>query len=400
MASLIHSLVKHFSYLIIVCLPLYLLRFKAGWVPFNFIEILIYLTFFLWLLKKALQKEKISFFDFPYPVFLIFFGATLAVFFSSNLSASAGIWKGWFLAPLLFYLVLIDLIKKRSYFISLLRGLFLSGALVSLVSLWYWLNGDLTYDGRLKAFFLSPNHLAMYLAPILAISLGLWPLARKKAKKTVLSVGYFCMAFVLYLTFSYGAWLGLVGAFFFLLVGLKKAAFLSDRKNLIILFFLMIIIFFLIQWPEEKLQRIVDFSYPSLKSRMVIWQSALEIAKDHPFVGIGPGVFQRYYLAYQHNFPPYPEWAVPQPHNIFLAFWLQTGLLGIVGFIWLLLAVFKKVFSFKKAPQFQGWQFYLGAVLLYFLVHGLFDTPYWKNDLAIIFWLIIALANKGDRLAC
>ena len=26
---------------------------------------------------------------------------------------------------------------------------------------------------------------------------------------------------------------------------------------------------------------------------------------------------------YQKHFPPYLEWAVPQPHNLYLAFWLQ-----------------------------------------------------------------------------
>ena len=41
----------------------------------------------------------------------------------------------------------------------------------------------------------------------------------------------------------------------------------------------------------------------------------------------------------------------------------------------------------------------VGALLLY-LVHGLFDSPYWKNDLSVEFWLVAALqviAIRGAR---
>ncbi|TSC53324.1 MAG: hypothetical protein LiPW39_336 [Parcubacteria group bacterium LiPW_39] len=37
------------------------------------------------------------------------------------------------------------------------------------------------------------------------------------------------------------------------------------------------------------------------------------------------------------------------------------------------------------------------AVMVYILVHGLLDTTYWKNDLALIFWAIIALSYRAAR---
>ena len=30
------------------------------------------------------------------------------------------------------------------------------------------------------------------------------------------------------------------------------------------------------------------------------------------------------------------------------------------------------------------------AYLIYTIIHGLIDTPYFKNDLAIVFWLALA----------
>ena len=67
----------------------------------------------------------------------------------------------------------------------------------------------------------------------------------------------------------------------------------------------------------------------SFDARFVIWQKAWQVFKTYPIVGIGPGTFQDY-------FPLYPKWGVPQPHNIFLAFLLQTGIVGFIGFIMLL----------------------------------------------------------------
>ncbi|OGI21597.1 MAG: hypothetical protein A3J06_01000 [Candidatus Moranbacteria bacterium RIFCSPLOWO2_02_FULL_48_19] len=102
--------------------------------------------------------------------------------------------------------------------------------------------------------------------------------------------------------------------------------------------------------------------------------------------GIGLGRFQEVYLEYQKYFPPYLEWAVPQPHNLYLAVWLQTGLLGLIGFI---LLVSRAIILLIKNKSRES-ALLLGLLTLY-LIYGLFDTPFFKTDLAFSFWLVIAL---------
>lgn len=380
------KLINLLIYLIPFSLPLYLIRFKLFWVPITLLELLIYLLFIIWFLNFLFKKEKFIYSNLYFPLFLIFIGTTISTLFSANLEISAGIWKSWFLAPMLFFIVLINIIKDKKQIKNIFISLTLSGFIVSLIALFYWFNNNLTYDNRLEAFYNSPNYLAMFLSPILFFSFYLYSSFKNNILKIALTLVGFSILTVIYLTYSYGAWLGLIiASFFFILSSKFKVCYCF-------VFLLMIVVFFSFQFSSYKFQGFLDFSYPSLKSRLVIWQSSWEIIKDHSLIGIGPGMFQKYYLEKQINFKPYPEWAVPQPHNIFLAFWLQTGLVGLMGFIWLIIIFFK---SYKSKILSS----ILLCIMIYILIHGLIDTTYWKNDLSIIFWTIIALSYKAGRLS-
>ncbi len=354
------------------------------------LELMIYGLFLIWLIEKFFNSELKSIFQFFtedkfwfYPIFLIFLGVTISTLFSNNIQTSAGIWKGWFLVPLLFFIVLTDSIKNKKQIRNIFFALFLSGIGVSLISFFYWFNNDLTYDGRLQSFYLSPNYLAMYLSPIFILSFYLYFCFKKSIYKIILFVVHCSLFIVIYLTYSFGAWLGLLCALIFIIINSKHKK--TNFSYLLIGILLLLLTCFLFgQMPNQKIQGFLDFSYPSLKSRLIIWQSAWEIIKDHSLIGIGPGTFQKYYLEYQNKFKPYLEWAVPQPHNVFFAFWLQTGLIGLIGFIWLLIIFFRSKYSLFNT--------FLIAAMIYILIHGLIDTTYWKNDLSIIFWLITALS--------
>ncbi|MFH0805441.1 MAG: O-antigen ligase family protein [Patescibacteria group bacterium] len=382
---MIQKTINFIIYLIVFSLPLYLVCFKIAWVPVTILELMIYVLFIIWLSYFIIKKEKITDSKFYLPLLLIFLGATISTLFSSDIQVSAGIWKAWFVAPMLFFVVVINNIKTKKQIKNIIISLVSSGSIVALISLFYWFNGNLTYDNRLQAFYNSPNYLAMFLSPILILSFYLYFLVKNKIVKTLLIVDSLLLITVIYLTYSYGAWLGLMGAAIFIFI------FLKFKLRYIFLFFLIIILFFSFQASSYKFQGFLDFSYPSLKSRLVIWQSSWEIIKDHSLIGVGPGMFQKYYLDEQVNFEPYLEWAVPQPHNIFLAFWLQTGLIGLIGFLWLIIILFK---NYK--PKILN--SILLCAIIYILIHGLIDTTYWKNDLVVVFWLIIALNYKVSYL--
>jgi len=80
------------------------------------------------------------------------------------------------------------------------------------------------------------------------------------------------------------------------------------------------------------------------------------------------------------------------PHNFFLNFYLETGLLGFVSMVGLLALFYKKIRDLART-KFLYLATPLAAGMLMIILHGLVDVPYFKNDLSVLFWLVYALPN-------
>ena len=85
------------------------------------------------------------------------------------------------------------------------------------------------------------------------------------------------------------------------------------------------------------------------------------------------------------------------PHNILLNFWTELGLAGMLLFIWII----GKYFVMGVGCWVLGGRYgylILGLIsaMVVIAVHGLVDVPYFKNDLAIMFWLLAAMIGIID----
>ncbi|MEA3273087.1 MAG: O-antigen ligase family protein, partial [Patescibacteria group bacterium] len=311
----------------------------------------------------------------------------------TNWQDGLGILKSFLLLPIFFALAISFLIQqKKISLIKILKSYFLSSVILASGSIFYFLLGITTYDNRVALFFNSPNSLVMYLIP--GFLIGSWFLKEIKKQKfhsyplLFLIIALLFLATAIILTQSLGGWMGSGGALIFLFWPKKMR---SLRKKItypliIALSLLTLIFIFTSSFIISKMGYSPFITPSSYDSRLVIYQVGTKIIADHWLQGIGPGNFQKVYLDYQQYFLPYPQWAVPHPHNLLLSFWLEAGFLGSLGF-WLLLWNLR--ISFRKFRTSLG--VLVGSIMLYFLIHGLVDTPFWKNDLAVIFWLIIIL---------
>lgn len=391
-------------FLILVSAPFPETRITVAGIPVYVPEILT-LTW----LALTLRKPRRPSFGRPehmmFPLLLLFvgLGLSLVLHFTPH---GLGIAKSWFIFPALFAWLLTQTLRSGALsYRQVLIAWFSATTTIALVALAYLISGSLTYDGRLHAFFLSPNALALYAfpAPLIGISLlidSLSDLRTFPSKKELfllfaLLFGLALSVLTLYHTFSYTVW---VSIFFGLAIFVMFRFPDLSRKTLLRVIVGLFSVLLVVLATQSHRAKLSDwFMTPersSLASRIMIWQSAGKMLIDHPIAGIGPGNFQSVYLDYQRFFPPYLEWAVPEPHNLYLAFWLEAGLPGLAGFLWLITAWARLVLrsmrsDHKTLPVASLSLALLGSVL----VQGVFDTPYWKTDLAYIFWLIIALGT-------
>jgi O-antigen ligase len=153
----------------------------------------------------------------------------------------------------------------------------------------------------------------------------------------------------------------------------------------------------------------IDLSNPSntLVGRSQLWSVTLQMLRDHPIFGAGLAGFTERIGPYWN--PAHADRFI-DPHNILLNFWVETGVLGVVAFTWILITAFRTSWRgwhmsdagwTAYAPLTEvGWHpIHVGVflALVGIVVHGLVDVPYFKNDLSLEFWVLAGLTWAGVR---
>ena len=393
-------LVRNLVYVSPFFFPLYLLRFQAYGIPFTVLEVFIYVLFALWLLGLIFHRVQ---FTWGKPLrsywlmaFILFLGATIGVLIAPHYislpngeildaqKVALGVWKGWVVAPMFYFAVLTQTIKSNPDLKKLLRLFVYSSALIALSAYFLALFGTgITYDFRLCGIFESANYLSLYLVPplLLSICFMFQRIGPPRIKDYLDLTSLVIMAHALFFTKSYAAIIGVFGAliiYIFYLLGRRQIKARSIIAGLIALILTFVIIV-ATQINTSKFQQFLEFKERSSSSvRLEIYEITWELVDENPLLGVGPGLFQANYQTKGPSILGHApmEWNIPHPHNIFFAFWLNAGLLGLIAlFAFIVLA--HRRFTY---PLIAFWGL---------LIHGLFDTPFWKNDLSMIFWLVL-----------
>jgi O-antigen ligase len=128
--------------------------------------------------------------------------------------------------------------------------------------------------------------------------------------------------------------------------------------------------------------------------RLDLWQSSVQMVRDHPLLGVGLDNFVYLYQQRYLREGAAAEPSLSHPHNWLLNFWLSLGLLGLVAFVWLLVGFLREALRSLGEPD-RRW-IVAGALgaMADLLVHGFIDNSYFLVDLAFVFWLCLALVDS------
>jgi len=415
-------------------------------------------------------------------IILFLIAAAISVFTAPDMTRAAGIFKAYFLEAVLVYFLIRLIINSREKLEKLFKVFSVMVLYLSVYGLYQfvtlhnlphsWWAVDIA-SRRIVSVLNHPNALALILGPILAMLIirqparlaSDLPATASKAlragsvaggQKTKLAWAAIITGLIaFYLTFSRAGWLALVVTiiiFGFLakfhnplcppyLKGevkpqtpplklgggcLPAALSLARRAGVGLLLSLSVIIItiFAIPFSRGKLLELTNANDPSKQNRYVLWNAAADLIKKHPVTGVGLMGFREHFQ----NYPVGPDQVVQNyPHNFFLNFWLETGLLGLASMIGLLAIFFGKVYKILTSPsppreegtnpaspprtgvpqnstRFWGgregeiergsrrnYALAAAAGMAVIVLHSMVDVSYFKNDLSVLFWLIYSL---------
>jgi len=239
----------------------------------------------------------------------------------------------------------------------------------------------LDYIERRRVFFpfVTPNTLAGYLIMILPLGAGYFG-GKKGILNKIRAVILTCLVFSLLLTKSLGA---LVSLFLAFSLYFYAAGRLNKKRLLLLLgLSIAIIAIFISRTTIQKTHSTVEFS--SLM-RWTYWKAALGIIKLKFFTGSGLGNFNL----------PYARYA----HNAYLQIFAETGIVGILAFLWLIYKLLKTVFL-RLSRNNQD--FLLSGLLvanLAFLLHNLVDFTFSLPEVNLTWWLLAGILFCPPRLS-
>ncbi|MBI5032523.1 MAG: O-antigen ligase family protein [Chloroflexi bacterium] len=332
-------------------------------------------------------------------IFFVLLGI-LSVAIASNFGVANRELRVVVIEPALLYaLIRVGNFSQRDLH-RLVNMFILSAVAISLIGLYqfFFTNWVIIGEGvrRVLAVYGSPNNLALYLdrALPLVIALGLFAVRDLSRTRNIIyySLAAIPIALCLYLTYSRGAWLGIVA-------GLAVIGLLSGRRvriavTAVLVIGAVLVIPFL---QTERARSLFQEGTGTGFFRVSVWQSASAMIRDHPIAGVG---LDNFLYAYPNYIQP-GAWREPNlshPHNIVLDFWVRLGIGGVMVLGWMMLQFYRK--GIKELRELGGTPRALVIGLLASmtaaLAHGMIDAAYFYVDLAFVFMLTLGVMMQLD----
>ena len=316
---------------------------------------------------------------------------------------------------LLLFLLMARVLRHPQWRVGLIAVYLLTALGVSVYGLrqWFfgvdalatWVDPTSTLAGttRVYSYLGNPNLLAGYLIPAIVLSgagLFAWPRWTPKLLAAVMVlVNTACLVY----TFSRGGWIGFVAAGFVmlaLLIHWWSQGFSPLWRRLALPLFLggaAAFVVFAVMVVDPLRDRVMSIfagrSDSSNNFRINVWTAVLDMIRDRPILGIGPGndAFNKVYPIYSR-----PNYTALSAYSVFLEIAVEAGLVGLGCFIWLMVVVFNQGWQqlqrLREAVNPQGyWLMAAIAAQVGMLTHGLVDTVWYRPQISTLWWLMMAL---------
>ena len=235
-------------------------------------------------------------------------------------------------------------------------------------------------SNRIFSTFVYPNMFAGYIVMLFPIGLVMAIRSKSFLKYVFLIISALLLCCLFY-TKSIGGYFTIIFISVFFLI----FYFLKEKKKILVgsgLFILFSLILFLLLFRLGGLPHSSSF-----QDRLGYWQASLRMVKESPLLGSGPGTFGSRFARYK--LPSTME--TQHAHNNFLEIWVETGIFGLLFFLWLWWNFFRA--ALRKVTQRKNLILLgLSLSIFAFLVHSFGDFDLYNPSLTTITFFILSLA--------
>lgn len=362
------------------CLPLYVVRWHYGPLPTTLLETLIIVTVVTYVVGRwregALRLTR-TFLDIP--LLLLLLAAAISVVVAKDHRGAIGLFRAYFLEPMALFYVAVDLLRRDVDYRRLLAAIGVGSSIFAVMNIAVFAQAYVHHAVHIgvppSALYGDANYVAMYFDPIVALAAGV-ALFGDEARTRWLGAAWLLLAgLALLLTLSKGSYLGMFGLalFVYATVGRWRVPIIAG----------VVVVALALSRVPFIADRIAT-TYNSIAGRAEVFTATFTMIRNSPIFGLGLGGFSYQFRG-----------AIPEvyPHDIWLTFWVETGLVGMVAFAIILFTLLWR--GWRAWPPTTGfaraalWGVVGGLVV--WTLHGLVDSPYWKNDMSALFWIMAAL---------
>jgi putative inorganic carbon (HCO3(-)) transporter len=263
--------------------------------------------------------------------------------------------------------------------------LFVAGiALTALVAVTRFVLAEVAPGARLRStgHYMTFAGLLLLAAPLCA---GAAATTRGRTRLAY-AAGLAVLAAALLLSFTRGAWLGVVAA--------AGAMLWRRRRRALAVVPLVVALAFVLAPPAYRARALSAFdpAHPTNVDRTRLWRAAVAIWRDHPWTGVGMVDLAPYYVRYRHD-------DAGQVHGHVHDNWLQIaatlGTPGLLAFLWLMIAyggIAARAAAAATDAETRGLADGIWGAFWGFQVMGLFEWNFGDVEVTIAFVYLIGAA--------
>ena len=352
-------------------------------------------------------------------VVLLVLAAVVAGLVAADRYAALFELRAVFLLPALYYgLLRLARLDNQARW-RLVDGWVLGAVGVALVGLTQYVLGRnvVTAEGgllRLQSVYYSPNSVGLYLGrawPLL-VAVVLWGKNPSPGRgggihrRALYALALVVVTLALALSFSRGALLLGVPAALLVMGWRAGVGARSLRPYRWIALALVVVggLALVLLMRVPRFASLLDLRQGSTFFRLELWRSSLALVREHPWFGVGPGNFPAAYRTRYVLPTAWEEFNLEHPHNVYLDHWTRLGLLGLLAGV----AVQVAFWHLSPGPPpkrggevppslvgkgARGLGIGLVGSMAALLAHGLVDNTLFFPDLALVFFLTLALVQ-------